>query len=101
MNRLDQMTEERINSLNWSREIAKRVIKRKTAKLKNMRILFSAAAALFVVAGAGVFYQTKQTPTLKSSVDYVLSETVSGFNENTVISGEMDKNIIQYCMSIK
>jgi len=101
MNRLDQMTEERINSLNWSREIAQRVIKRKTAKLKNMRILFSAAAALFVVAGAGVFYQTKQTSTLKSSFDYVLSETVSGSNENTVISGEMDNNIIKYCMSVK
>jgi len=101
MTRFEEMIKERAGSKIWSSEIARKVLNKQASRLRKLRLIYSAAASIAVIAGAGLFYQINQKPSLKSSFDYVLSETISGSGENTVISSEMDSKIIQYCMNTK
>ena len=99
MSRFDDIINEREGSGKWSNEIARRVLNRKTVLVKKTRLVLSIAASIAVITCAGIFYQMNQTSTLKSSFDYVISETVSVHNENTFISKDVDNQIIQYCMN--
>ena len=102
MNRFEDMMEKRSGSPEWDKSIARGVLNKK-AKLnkRNLAVIFSAAASFALIVSAGLFYQVNQKPSLESTFDEVLAETVSTSNENTVISSDMDDKIIQYCMNIK
>lgn len=99
MSRFEDMINERAKSQEWGRNIAEVVLYRKAALERKIRLLLSVAASIAVIAGAGIFYQTNQKSTFRTTFDYVLSETVAGSNENTLISRDIDNNIIQYCMA--
>lgn len=101
MTRFEDMINERANSEKWSSDIAHRVLNKKAILIRKTRLLLSAAASIAVIVGAGFFYQMNQKTALKNTFEYVVSETVSVPNENTIISKEMDNNIIQYCMNIE
>jgi len=101
MSILEDMIDERINSSKWDSDIARRVMNKKALFIRRTRFLFSIAASIVAITGMGIYHHMNQRAVLKSTFDYIISETVAGSNENTVISKDMDTKIIQYCMNTK
>lgn len=102
MQKIEDMINERAKSPEWGKDIARRVLNKKAEISKRNYIVgFSAVVSLIAMAGGMYLYQINQKTMLKSNFNYILSETLSVSNSNTVISKDIDEKIIQYCMNTK
>jgi hypothetical protein len=102
MKNIENMIETRNKNPEWDKNIARKVLNEKARIGRRNRSIGLAACVLLVMTAAtGYFYQANQTLALRSTINYLLSETISAPGENTVISKDLDEKILQYCMNGK
>ena len=98
---IDTEINKRLADAGWDLMIAGRVAAQKRERSGKTQAWIAVAASLLMLLSSGVYYEASGKAAYESSVETVLKDALPGDYGSTIISSEVDANLLQYTSAVE